>query len=242
MAARLRPRTLAPVMALLHAAYHVSHDDKYVDASQRLAEIAQERLFEPGVVFPYATDRRDKFPYYASISYADSLMLEFLQLALILQGREDTSRCVVAQVANPPLSASRSAGESLRCRSTRPGRRLTQGPPSSSHYWTTTSYQTVSYSGPNTSFTPPSVFSTGNSFFLLPPGSNAKHGALPGWPAERPPPLCPRHKRGLAPRTRERDLRVGDLLDGHALVLRKPGRSQENTGRSGRLAESRPVT
>lgn len=93
----LTPKTLAPVMALLHAAWHVSHDDKYIDASQSLAEIARERLFEPGVVFPYATDRRDKFPYYASISYADSLMLEFLHLALILQGRADavSLRCSI---------------------------------------------------------------------------------------------------------------------------------------------------
>ena len=84
-------------MALYHAAWHLSHQDKYVDASRRLADRARERLFEEGVALPYATDRRDKYPYYASISYGDSLMLEFLHLALILQGREEvvSLRCSI---------------------------------------------------------------------------------------------------------------------------------------------------
>ncbi len=51
--------------------------------------VPTERLFEPDVVFPFASDRRDKYPYYASISYGDSLMLMFLELALVLQDRED---------------------------------------------------------------------------------------------------------------------------------------------------------
>jgi hypothetical protein len=89
LAGTLTPKTLAPVMALLHAAWRLSHDDKYTDASQRLAEHARERLFEPGVAFPFATDLRDTYPYYASISYGDSLMLVLLELALILQERED---------------------------------------------------------------------------------------------------------------------------------------------------------
>ena len=93
----LTPKTLAPVMALHHAAWHLSHDDKYVDASRQLADRARKRLFEEGIAFPYATDRRDKYPYYASISYGDSLMLEFLHLALILQGREEvvSLRCSI---------------------------------------------------------------------------------------------------------------------------------------------------
>ena len=85
----LTPKTLAPVMALLHAAWRLSRDEKYIHASRRLAEYATERLFEPDVIFPFASDRRDKYPYYASISYGDSLMLVFLELALILQDRED---------------------------------------------------------------------------------------------------------------------------------------------------------
>jgi hypothetical protein len=88
LAGTLTPKTLAPVMSLLHAAWRLSKDDKYIDASRRLAEHAGERLFEPGIVFPFATDRRDKYPYYASISYGDSLMLVFLELALILQERD----------------------------------------------------------------------------------------------------------------------------------------------------------
>jgi hypothetical protein len=83
------PKTLAPVMALLHAAWRLSREEKYLNASRGLAEGARERLFEPGIDFPFATDRRDQYPYYASISYGDSLMLEFLELALILQERED---------------------------------------------------------------------------------------------------------------------------------------------------------
>ncbi|MBC8872679.1 MAG: hypothetical protein H8E44_24870 [Planctomycetes bacterium] len=89
LAGTLTPKTLAPVMALLHAAWRLSRDDKYIVASRRLAEHARERLFEPGVAFPFASDRRDDYPYYASISYGDSLMLMFLELALILQDRED---------------------------------------------------------------------------------------------------------------------------------------------------------
>lgn len=89
LAGTLTPKTLAPVMALMHAAWRLSHDRKYIDASRRLAEHAREQLFEPDVVFPFATNRRDKYPYYASISYADSLMLMFLELALLLQERED---------------------------------------------------------------------------------------------------------------------------------------------------------
>ena len=89
LAGTLTPKTLAPVMALLHAAWRLSRDDKYIDASRRLAEHARERLFEPGVAFPFASDRRGDYPYYASISYGDSLMLAFLELALILQERED---------------------------------------------------------------------------------------------------------------------------------------------------------
>jgi hypothetical protein len=84
----LTPKTLAPVMALLHGAWRLSRDEKYINASRQLAEHARKRLFEPGVVFPFATDQRDKYPYYASISYGDSLMLMFLDLALILQERE----------------------------------------------------------------------------------------------------------------------------------------------------------
>ncbi len=91
LAGTLTPKTLAPVMALMHAAWRLSGNEKYVDASRRLAEHAIERLFEPGVAFPFATDRRDQYPYYASISYGDSLMLMFLELALILHEREDAA-------------------------------------------------------------------------------------------------------------------------------------------------------
>lgn len=85
----LTPKTLAPVMALLHGAWHLSQNEKYINASRRLAEHAKARLFEEDIPLPFATNRRDKYPYYASISYGDSLMLMFLELALILQDRED---------------------------------------------------------------------------------------------------------------------------------------------------------
>lgn len=90
LAGTLTPKTLAPVMALLHAAWRLSHDKKYVNASKQLAEHAREQLFEPDIAFPFASHRRDKYPYYASISYGDSLMLMFLELALILEEKEDT--------------------------------------------------------------------------------------------------------------------------------------------------------
>ena len=84
----LTPKTLAPVMALLHAGWHLSGDLKYVNASRRLADQARELFFEPDIDLPFATQRRREYPYYASISYGDSLMLMFLELALILDGEE----------------------------------------------------------------------------------------------------------------------------------------------------------
>jgi len=59
------------------------------NASKQLAEHAREQLFEPDIAFPFASHRRDKYPYYASISYGDSLMLMFLELALILEDKGD---------------------------------------------------------------------------------------------------------------------------------------------------------
>lgn len=90
LAGTLTPKTLAPVMALLHAAWRLSHDEKYVEASRQLAKHAREQLFEPGIVFPFASHRRDKYPYYASISYGDSLMLMFLELSLILDEKAES--------------------------------------------------------------------------------------------------------------------------------------------------------
>jgi len=89
----LTGKTLAPVMAILHAAYRLSADGKYLRKSESLAELAIEHLFEDGVAFPYATQWRQRYPYYASISYGDSLMLMFLDLALLRNGRsEDAER------------------------------------------------------------------------------------------------------------------------------------------------------
>ena len=61
---------------------------QYLRKSKSLAELAIEHLFEDGVDFPYATQWRQRYPYYASISYGDSLMLMFLELALLRNGCE----------------------------------------------------------------------------------------------------------------------------------------------------------
>lgn len=93
----LTPKTLAPVMALLHGAYRLTGDAKYLAHSEALAELAIERLFREGVPLPYATSRRDRLPYYASISYGDSLMLMFLDLWLLREGRrtESEPQCTI---------------------------------------------------------------------------------------------------------------------------------------------------
>ncbi|MCB9769232.1 MAG: hypothetical protein H6752_13625 [Candidatus Omnitrophica bacterium] len=82
----LTPKTLAPVMGLLHGAHRISRDPKYLSRSADLADLALNHLFEEGCPLPYATQWREKYPYYASISYGDSLALMFLELALLRNG------------------------------------------------------------------------------------------------------------------------------------------------------------
>ena len=70
-----------------YGAYRLSGDGKYLRKSEGLADLAIENLFDDGIAFPHATQWKDRFPYYASISYGDSLMLMFLELALLRNGR-----------------------------------------------------------------------------------------------------------------------------------------------------------
>lgn len=84
----LTPKTIAPVMGLLHAAWHGTKDDRYLAESRRLADLSRELFFREGISLPHVSARRNEHPYYLSISYADSLMLMFLELGLLLDGRE----------------------------------------------------------------------------------------------------------------------------------------------------------
>ena len=84
----ITPKTLAPVMALLHGAYRLSRDGKYLAHCEALAGLAIRQLLEEDIPVPFATHRKKEYPYYASISYADSLMLMFLELSLLKQGKE----------------------------------------------------------------------------------------------------------------------------------------------------------
>jgi len=85
----LTPKTLAPVMGLLHGAYRITQDPRFLDKSAALATLAQNELFTPGTPLPYATQYRDQYPYYAAVSYGDSLMLMFCELGLLRAGRLD---------------------------------------------------------------------------------------------------------------------------------------------------------
>lgn len=83
----LAPKTLAPVMGLLHGAYRISGDDRYLTKSAELAKLAQAELFLDGKALPLATQFGDQYPYYAAVSYGDSLMLMFFELGLLREGR-----------------------------------------------------------------------------------------------------------------------------------------------------------
>ncbi len=83
----LAPKTLAPVMGLLHGAYRISGEDKYLTKSAELAELARAELFLDGKALPLATQFGDRYPYYAAVSYGDSLMLMFFELGLLREGR-----------------------------------------------------------------------------------------------------------------------------------------------------------
>lgn len=85
----LAPKTLAPPMAMLHAAYRLTGDRKYLAQSQRMADLAVAQLFRPETPVPYATQWKDKYPYYASESYPGALLLMFLELALLRSGQEE---------------------------------------------------------------------------------------------------------------------------------------------------------
>ena len=82
----ITPKTIAPVMALLHQAWHLSHDDRYLTDSRRLADLSRKLFLRDGVALPYVSEKREQHPYYASVSYGDSLMLMFLELGLLLDG------------------------------------------------------------------------------------------------------------------------------------------------------------
>ena len=87
--AALASKTLAPPMAVLHAAHRLTGDRKYLEQSRRLADLAVAQLFQPATPLPYATQWRDKYPYYASASHPGSLMLMFLELGLLLSGQDE---------------------------------------------------------------------------------------------------------------------------------------------------------
>jgi hypothetical protein len=93
----LTPKTIAPVMALMHAAWGLSKDRRYLDGSRKLADLSRQVFFSPGIPLPHVSERRDSHPYYASISYGDSLMLMFFELGLLLDGRHapDTLQCSI---------------------------------------------------------------------------------------------------------------------------------------------------
>ncbi len=93
----LTPKTLAPVMAVLNGAFRLSGQQRYRDQSESLARLALQHLFDDRNALPYATQYRDEFPYYASISYGDSLMLMFLELALLRHGCADESESLRIQ-------------------------------------------------------------------------------------------------------------------------------------------------
>lgn len=80
----LTPKTIAPVMALLHQAWHLSQNERYLTDSRRLAELSRELFFRPEIALPVVSERSDQHPYYMSVSYGDSLMLMFLELGLLL--------------------------------------------------------------------------------------------------------------------------------------------------------------
>ena len=82
------PKTIAPVMALMHAAWHLSKDRRYLEDSRRLADLSRELFFSPGVPLPRVSGNRKDYPYYASVSYGDSLMLMFFELGCLLQGTD----------------------------------------------------------------------------------------------------------------------------------------------------------
>lgn len=85
----LTPKTLAPVMAVLNGAYRLTGEQKYLDRSKHLADLALEHLFRDGVPIPHAVHLKEKYPYYASISFPDSMMLMFLELGLLRSGTDD---------------------------------------------------------------------------------------------------------------------------------------------------------
>lgn len=83
----LTPKTIAPVMALLHQAWQLGKESRYLDDSRRLADQSRKLFFSPDIPLPHVSERRSQHPYYASISYGDSLMLMFLELGLLLDGK-----------------------------------------------------------------------------------------------------------------------------------------------------------
>lgn len=87
--AALAPKTLAPPMAVLHAAFRLTGDRKYLEQSRRMADLAVAQLFRPATPLPYATQWKDKYPYYASVSHPGSLMVMFLELGLLLSGQDE---------------------------------------------------------------------------------------------------------------------------------------------------------
>lgn len=93
----LTPKTIAPVMALLNEAYKISGERKYLDDSRRLADLSREIFFKPGIPFPHVSEKLEEHPYYMSISYGDSLMLMFLELGLLLDGKDSpqTLQCTI---------------------------------------------------------------------------------------------------------------------------------------------------
>tara|TARA_Y100001934_G_C12379979_1_gene791764 strand:+ start:4063 stop:5727 length:1665 start_codon:yes stop_codon:yes gene_type:complete len=84
----LTPKTIAPVMALLHVAWHISKEDKYLQDSRRLADHSRKLFFDGDKPLPYSSERRQSHPYYTSVSYGDSLMLMFFELGLLLDGQQ----------------------------------------------------------------------------------------------------------------------------------------------------------
>lgn len=83
----LTPKTIAPVMALLHQAWHFSQDARYLNDSRRLADLSRKLFFSEGIDLPHVSERKQQHPFYASVSYGDSLMLMFLELGLLLERR-----------------------------------------------------------------------------------------------------------------------------------------------------------
>ena len=84
----LTPKTLAPVIGLLDAAFRCSSDTKYLARAEHFAALAIRKLCRPNIPLPCATERFAETPYYVAESHPGSLMLMAFDLWLLKNGKQ----------------------------------------------------------------------------------------------------------------------------------------------------------